>query len=297
MKVIRKIIGICLVLIGVIFTYLAIDMILDDIKWGVSLAHIIILSIGIAIIVLGIFLTIKRPKEEKVIICKCEDEKNRIKEKPFIWKYIDKVESSKIYKNNMNMGVIIVFVVVINIQLLFILITWMVESELLSNEECKWVIGIAFFAMVIILNIITYYFGNKARASQISFARNKEGYIYLFDYKESEFKAYSEEEKKARKGKYSGARNIAIFIYNVKVRSNQIARIDREKVLENIMEYKRENLYGEKIVSVNSLKEKHWKYKADCNFSRNGIIYNKKISISKKYNEIEDLIYSLELLM
>lgn len=127
---------------------------------------------------------------------------------------------------------------------------------------------------------------------QLSFARDKNGSLYVFDYRSAAMQNYAESCGIAQRKVIVG-RAFTVLMYhfmNVRNMVKLINIIDSNGMLEGLLEQKRMLTYGKRIVSVKSMEEKGRTCRMDCVLAdREGREEEKILVLPKNYKDYKEL--------
>lgn len=141
------------------------------------------------------------------------------------------------------------------------------------------------------------WIGKSTHGMLISFARDEENNMYLFDYNLSEFQNYAKIHILGS-GVIGGAASVGSFFYNTAQDARMIENIDQNHLIEKIMESGEIYPYGQRIVSVDRIKEGRTSSTVYCVLGReDGSTFNRSIKIENSYDNYEELLYSLRRLL
>lgn len=127
----------------------------------------------------------------------------------------------------------------------------------------------------------------------LSFARDSNGSLYVFDYRSAAMQSYAESCGAAQRKVIVG-RASSVIIYNfINVRNmvKLINMIDNNGMLEGLLEQKRMLTYGKRILAVTDIEEKGRACRIRCILTdREGRAEKRELVLPKNYKEYKELL-------
>lgn len=214
-----------------------------------------------------------------------------------IWKY----KSSGSVKRLFQFGSIGFQLCGIAVILLAVVVMTFLEIFLQRNVTDKTALQLAQWGMTIVIIGIpaTYFFfahrmAARVSGMQLTFARDENGCLYVFDYRSKAMQSYAADCGIARQQIISGnALNIAIGNWqNSKNMAKFIDMIDKNKMIEGLLEQNRMLTYGKRIALVKLIEERGSICRIYCILAdRDGKEEHKELVLSKSYEDYEGVIH------
>lgn len=152
---------------------------------------------------------------------------------------------------------------------------------------------IGIVAVIMICLILMCLKPGQGFCMQLSFARDGNGSLYVFDYRSTAMQNYAESCRIAQRKVLVG-RGSTILIYNlINVRNmvKLINMIDENGMLEDLLEQKRMLTYGKRIVSIMQIEEKRRTCNIFCILAdREGREYERALVLPKNYKDYKELM-------
>lgn len=128
---------------------------------------------------------------------------------------------------------------------------------------------------------------------QLSFARDKNGSLYVFDYRSGAMQTYAESCGIAQRKIIVGKAFTVLMYHFMNVRNmvKLINMIDNNGMLEGLLENKRMLTYGKRVVSVKNMEEKGRTCRIDCILAdRGGREEAAVLVLPKNYQDYKELM-------
>lgn len=190
------------------------------------------------------------------------------------------------------LGIAVIILSVIAMAVLEIVVRENVENKTVL-ELLRWGITIAIIAVPALYFFFASRMSARVSSMKLTFARDGSGCLYVFDYGSAAMQNYAAGCGMAQKQIISGnALNLAIVNWkNSRNMSRFIELIDKNRMIEGLLEQKRMLAYGRQIVLVRLIEEKGRICRLYCILqSREGRKEHKELVLSKSYEDYEDLI-------
>lgn len=190
------------------------------------------------------------------------------------------------------LGIAVIILSVIAMAVLEIVVRENVENKTVL-EFLRWGIAIAIIAVPTLYFFFASRMSARVSSMKLTFARDGSGCLYVFDYGSAAMQNYAAGCGMAQKQIISGnALNLAVGNWkNSRNMSRFIELIDKNRMIEGLLEQKRMLTYGRKIVLVRLIEEKGRICRLYCILqSREGRKEHKELVLSKSYEDYEDLI-------
>ena len=214
-----------------------------------------------------------------------------------IWKYRKSRSVKRLFQLSdigfQFLGIVVIILSVLAMAFLEIFIRKNVADEIVL-QVARWGICIAVIAIP-----ATYFFlfsrmSARVSAMQLTFAKDEKGYMYVFDYRSKAMQNYAAGCGMAHKQVISGnALNMAMGNWkNSRNMGRFIELIDKNKMIEGLLEQKRMLTYGRRIALVKLIEEKGSICKLYCVLEdREGRKEHKELFLSKTYEDYEGLMH------
>lgn len=190
------------------------------------------------------------------------------------------------------LGIAVIILSVIAMAVLEIVVRENVENKTVL-ELLRWGITIAIIAVPALYFFSASRMSARVSSMKLTFARDGSGCLYVFDYGSAAMQNYAAGCGMAQKQIISGnALNLAVGNWkNSRNMSRFIELIDKNRMIEGLLEQKRMLTYGRKIVLVRLIEEKGRICRLYCILqNREGRKEHKELVLSKSYEDYEDLI-------
>lgn len=190
------------------------------------------------------------------------------------------------------LGIAVIILSVIAMAVLEIVVRENVENKTIL-EFLRWGIAIAIIAVPTLYFFFASRMSARVSSMKLTFARDGSGCLYVFDYGSAAMQNYAAGCGIAQKQIISGnALNLAVGNWkNSRNMSRFIELIDKNQMIEGLLEQKRMLAYGRKIVLVRLIEEKGRICRLYCILqNREGRKEHKELVLSKSYEDYEDLI-------
>lgn len=190
------------------------------------------------------------------------------------------------------LGIAVIILSVIAMAVLEIVVRENVENKTIL-EFLRWGIAIAIIAVPTLYFFFASRMSARVSSMKLTFARDGSGCLYVFDYGSAAMQNYAAGCGIAQKQIISGnALNLAVGNWkNSRNMSRFIELIDKNQMIEGLLEQKRMLAYGRKIVLVRLIEEKGRSCRLYCILqNREGRKEHKELVLSKSYEDYEDLI-------
>lgn len=213
-----------------------------------------------------------------------------------IWKYRIGRSIKRLFELS-DIGFQFLGIAVIMLSVIAMAVLEIVVRENVENENALKLLHWGITMMLIAVPALYFFFLSRmsARVSsmKLTFARDGSGCLYVFDYGSAAMQNYAAGCGMAQKQIISGnALNLAIVNRkNSRNMSKFIDMIDRNRIIEGLLEQKRMLAYGRQIVLVRLIEEKGRICRLYCILqNREGRKEHKELVLSKSYEDYEDLI-------
>lgn len=190
------------------------------------------------------------------------------------------------------LGIAVIILSVIAMAVLEIVVRENVENKTVL-ELLRWGITIAIIAVPTLYFFFASRMSARVSSMKLTFARDGSGCLYVFDYGSAAMQNYAAGCGMAQKQIISGnALSLAVGNWkNSRNMSRFIELIDKNRMIEGLLEQKRMLAYGRKIVLVRLIEEKGRICRLYCILqNREGRKEHKELVLSKYYEDYEDLI-------
>lgn len=214
-----------------------------------------------------------------------------------IWKYKKGVSLKRLFQLSgigfQFLGIVVIILSVVAMAFLEIMVRKKMEDGA-ALELVRWGIMIALIAIPAAYFFFASRMSARVSAMQLTFAKDGNGSLYVFDYRSKAMQSYAAECGLAYKAVISG-NALSLAIANWKNSRNMakfIEMIDKNKMIEGLLEQKRMLTYGRKIVLVKLIEEKGSICRLYCILeNREGRREHKELILSRSYEGYEDLIH------
>lgn len=190
------------------------------------------------------------------------------------------------------LGIAVIILSVIAMAVLEIVVRENVENKTVL-ELLRWGITIAIIAVPTLYFFFASRMSARVSSMKLTFARDGSGCLYVFDYGSAAMQNYAAGCGMAQKQIISGnALSLAVGNWkNSRNMSRFIELIDKNRMIEGLLEQKRMLAYGRKIVLVRLIEEKGRICRLYCILqNREGRKEHKELVLSKSYEDYENLI-------
>lgn len=160
-----------------------------------------------------------------------------------------------------------------------------------------WLQCIVIFLLAMLLLYGASHIGRNGNSMQLSFAKNGEGKLYVFDYRSSAFQDLLKSKwiNVAGVSIFSQLISIVLMLYNNLQISKQITRIDREQIIEQIMDSGRIMPYGRQVISVKNIEMRKSYCRVYCALRKaDGTLQDSSIVITSNYDHFQELLAAFE---
>lgn len=213
-----------------------------------------------------------------------------------IWKYQGKKSAGKWFSLQMNGGLILMVFLALLVILGMVAAAPGMEAAL-GERAVLWIQCLLIIGIAALLLCGALYIGRRGNSMQLSFARREDGKLYAFDYRAPAFQDYL---KKIWYPSVTGstlgsALSVLGMMWNTAQIGKQIERIDRERVIEQIMDSGRIAPYGRNIVSVKAIERKKTYCRIYCSLRNvNGTLDDTTLMLTSNYQHYEELLGYIE---
>lgn len=190
------------------------------------------------------------------------------------------------------LGIAVIILSVIAMAVLEIVVRENVENKTVL-EFLRWGIAIAIIAVPTLYFFFASRMSARVSSMKLTFARDGSGCLYVFDYGSAAMQNYAAGCGMAQKQIISGnALNLAVGNWkNSRNMSRFIELIDKNQMIEGLLEQKRMLAYGRQVVLVRLIEEKGRICRLYCILqNREGRKEHKELVLSKSYEDYENLI-------
>lgn len=190
------------------------------------------------------------------------------------------------------LGIAVIILSVIAMAVLEIVVRENVENKIVL-EFLRWGIAIAIIAVPTLYFFFASRMSARVSSMKLTFARDGSGCLYVFDYGSAAMQNYAAGCGMAQKQIISGnALNLAVGNWkNSRNMSRFIELIDKNQMIEGLLEQKRMLAYGRQVVLVRLIEEKGRICRLYCILqNREGRKEHKELVLSKSYEDYENLI-------
>lgn len=190
------------------------------------------------------------------------------------------------------LGIAVIILSVIAMAVLEIVVRENVENKIVL-ELLRWGITIAIIAVPTLYFFFASRMSARVSSMKLTFARDGSGCLYVFDYGSAAMQNYAAGCGMAQKQIISGnALSLAVGNWkNSRNMSRFIELIDKNQMIEGLLEQKRMLAYGRQVVLVRLIEEKGRICRLYCILqNREGRKEHKELVLSKSYEDYEDLI-------
>lgn len=317
MYIVKRVFGAVLAAIGGVGVILVLLMVLNDImeriEWGTgsdgnALAFILTAGVLSACVLAWGIKLIRSPRtdvKEPQDFTAAERERERATESftdmqqreeernyvpaagPYIWKYRKGGSSGRLFRRYRIFclaGLVAGTIVAVSVLVL--------ASARLPGDTRRMVGLISVLVLAGILVAGALVIGRRTYGMFLTFARDSENNMYLFDYAAPEFQRHLQINVYGT-GTASNVAGTAAYFYNAHQEAKMIEAIDEERLIERIMASGHVYPYGRRIIRIEGLREWKTSCRITCVLSReDGSTFKRKVTVPGTYDNYTELIYS-----
>lgn len=313
-NVIKKIVGIFLAIIGMLLLIAVVPMLFKYIIYGlrINIKMILGTAISFALLFGGIRLAFKKPKAKSAKPPRTETptlpfvEQERMSEKEtwdyvlasgsYIWKYQRGKSSGKSYRKEKNGLIAVIMLIIIAIVTPLAFATVEMQKRGTNSVASQWGMTVILLLITILIAFIALSVGKRTGSMRLTFARDMEGRMYVFNYASQAFRGYIKTSPHITgRIPFADLLSIIFLFYNNEQEAKQIERIDREQIIENIMAEGKIYPYGNEIIKVKKIKQGMNSCRIYYTLARqDGSVFRTSVVLPRTYAHYEELILALE---
>ncbi|MEW9095310.1 MAG: hypothetical protein AB2417_09540 [Clostridiaceae bacterium] len=313
-NVIKKIVGIFLAIIGMFLLIAVVLMLFEYIIYGlrINIKMILGTAISFALLFGGIWLAFKKPeaksakppRTETATLFFVEQERMIGKETwdyvlangSHIWKYKGGKSSGKYYRKEKNGLIAVIMLTIIAIVTPLSFVTIEMQKKGINPVALQWIMTGILLLITILITFIALSIGKRTGSMRLTFARDMEGRMYVFNYASQAFRGYIKTSPHITgRAPFADLLSIVFLFYNNEQEAKQIERIDREQIIEKIMAEGKIYPYGNEIIKVKKIKQGINSCRIYYTLARqDGSVFRTSVVLPTTYAHYEELILALE---
>lgn len=211
-----------------------------------------------------------------------------------IWKYSTDNDNNGSYKNKQIK--ILTLILIIVLVTAFLAVLFMIsQKNNASDVYVKWGSFVVIAIVVILIVFLCLKRGTDSQGMLLAFARNRNGELFLFDYRSEALKQLTNTVLKSGGNSIKAGVN---YYINSKRYQREIDLINNNHILEKIMKSGQVYPFGIKISSVQDIKDKDNHFDIRCTLiGQQGNFVKHRIVIPKNYGNIDELMLYFERLI